>query len=44
MEGCDTLITALDSLTECAAKDKVSDLIFAMPHRGYVLNKNLNNF
>jgi 2-oxoglutarate dehydrogenase E1 component len=45
IEGCDTLISGLGHLTDCAAADNVEHMVFGMPHRGrlntlaYVFNK-----
>ena len=34
LEGCDTLIIGLEHFVEMSAKDKVDDIVIAMPHRG----------
>jgi len=35
LEGCDTLITGLGAFVDAAAKDRVDNIVVAMPHRGY---------
>ena len=35
LEGCDTLINGIGHFVDMSAKDKVQDIVIAMPHRGY---------